>query len=88
MSDEKLLIDGEITRGNKAKQILEEPLFVESVQTVRTELMNEWLNSDEKNSEQRENIWKMRRMLEVVLIQLQSVMETGKLAKQKQSENN
>tara|TARA_X000000950_G_scaffold110534_1_gene139379 strand:- start:615 stop:881 length:267 start_codon:yes stop_codon:yes gene_type:complete len=88
MSDEKLLIDGEITRGKKAKQILEEPLFVESVQTVRTELMNEWLNSDEKNSEQRENIWKMRRMLEVVLIQLQSVMETGKLAKQKQSENN
>ena len=48
--------------------------------------MNEWLNSDDKNSEQRENIWKMRRMLEVVLIQLQSVMETGKLAK-KQSEN-
>lgn len=88
MSDEKLLIDGEITRGNKAKQILEEPLFAESVQKVRTELMNEWLNSDEKNSEQRENIWKMRRMLEVVLIQLQSVMETGKLAKQKQSENN
>ena len=76
----------EITRANKAKQILEEPLLVEAVQTVRTELMNEWLNSDDKNSEQRENIWKMRRMLEVILIQLQSVMETGKLAK-KQSEN-
>ena len=88
MTVEKLLIDGEITRGNKAKQILEEPIFVEAIQTIRTELMNEWLNSDEKNSEQRENIWKMRRMLEVVLIQLQSVMETGKLAKQKQSENN
>lgn len=76
----------EITRGNKAKQILEEPLFVESVQTIRTELMNEWLNSDEKNSEQRENIFRMRRMLEVVLMQLKSVMETGKLATQKKSE--
>ena len=77
----------EITRGNKAKQILEEPLFVESVQTIRTELMNEWLNSDEKNSEQRENIFRMRRMLEVVLMQLQSVLETGKLAtKEKQSQ--
>ena len=76
----------EITRGNKDKQILEEPLFVESVQTIRTELMNEWLNSDEKNSEQRENIFRMRRMLEVVLMQLKSVMETGKLATQKKSE--
>ena len=76
----------EITRGNKAKQILEEPLFVESVQTIRTELMNEWLNSDEKNSEQRENIFRMRRMLEVVLMQLKTVMETGKLATQKKSE--
>lgn len=76
----------EISRGNKAKQILEEPLFVESVQTIRTELMNEWLNSDEKNSEQRENIFRMRRMLEVVLMQLKSVMETGKLATQKKSE--
>ncbi len=76
----------EITRGNKAKQILEDTLFVESVQTIRTELMNEWLNSDEKNSEQRENIFRMRRMLEVVLMQLKSVMETGKLATQKKSE--
>ena len=78
--------DQEISRGSKAKQILEEPLLVEAVQTVRTELMNEWLNSDDKNSEQRENIFRMRRMLEVVLMQLQTVMETGKLAKQKQSE--
>ena len=76
----------EITRGNKAKQILEDTIFVESVQTIRTELMNEWLNSDEKNSEQRENIFRMRRMLEVVLMQLKSVMETGKLATQKKSE--
>ena len=76
----------EITRGNKAKQILEDIIFVESVQTIRTELMNEWLNSDEKNSEQRENIFRMRRMLEVVLMQLKSVMETGKLATQKKSE--
>lgn len=78
--------DQEISRGSKAKQILEEPLFIEAIQKVRTELMNEWLNSDDKNSEQRENIFRMRRMLEVVLMQLQTVMETGKLATQKQSE--
>jgi hypothetical protein len=77
----------EIQRGHRAKQILEDEIFIESVNKIRTELMNQWLNSDETSSEQRENIFRMRRMLEVVLMQLQSVLETGKLATQeKQSQ--
>ena len=77
----------EIQRGHRAKQILEDEIFIESVNEIRTELMNQWLNSDETSSEQRENIFRMRRMLEVVLMQLQSVLETGKLATQeKQSQ--
>jgi len=73
--------DNEIKRSQQAKQVLENPLFIEAVQKVRTELHNEWLNSDTKDSEQRENIFVMRRMLEVVLMQIQSVMETGKIVK-------
>ena len=77
----------EIQRGHRAKQILEDEIFIESVNKIRTELMNQWLNSDETSSEKRENIIRMRRMLEVVLMQLQSVLETGKLAtKEKQSQ--
>ncbi len=73
--------DSEIKRSQQAKDILENPIFVEAVQKVRTELHTEWLNSDTKDSEQRENIFVMRRMLEVVLMQIQSVMETGKIVK-------
>ena len=75
------MVDKEIKRSQQAKEILENPIFIEAVQKVRTELQNEWLNSDPKDSAQRENIFYMRRMLEVVLIQLQSVMETGKIVK-------
>ncbi len=75
------MADNEIKRSQQAKDILENPIFVEAVQKVRTELHNEWLNSDTKDSEQRENIFVMRRMLEVVLMQIQSVMETGKIVK-------
>ena len=67
-------------RGEQAKRILEDPLFVEAVQKIRQDLQIEWLNSELQNTEQRENIFVMRRMLEVVLVQLQSVMETGKLS--------
>ena len=71
----------EIKRGKKAKEILEDEIFVEAIQKIRQDLELQWLNSDVKNSEQRENIFLMRRMVEVVVMQLQSVMETGKLAK-------
>jgi hypothetical protein len=70
-------------RGEQAKRILEDPLFVEAVQKIRQDLQIEWLNSELQNTEQRENIFVMRRMLEVVLVQLQSVMETGKLSQKK-----
>ncbi len=76
-----IVANNEVKRSQQAKDILENPIFVEAVQKVRTELHNDWLNSDTKDSEQRENIFVMRRMLEVVLMQIQSVMETGKIVK-------
>jgi len=75
------MADNEQKRSLEAKQILENPLFVESINKIRSDLANEWLNSDIKNSEQRENIFYMRRMLELVVMQIQSVMETGKIIK-------
>ena len=73
--------DKDIQRSLKSKRILEDELFIEAVQKIRSDLNQEWLNSDLKNSEQRENIFVMRRMLELVVMQLQSVMETGKIIK-------
>ena len=53
----------EIKRGKKAKEILEDEIFVEAIQKIRQDLELQWLNSDVKNSEQRENIFLMRRMV-------------------------
>ena len=71
----------DIKRSNQSKRIIEDEILIEAVQKIRSELNQEWLNSDLKNSEQRENIFVMRRMLELVVMQLQSVMETGKIIK-------
>tara|TARA_Y100001951_G_C11224675_1_gene230957 strand:- start:487 stop:717 length:231 start_codon:yes stop_codon:yes gene_type:complete len=73
--------DNEQKRSEEAKQILEHPLFIEAVNKIRSDLNIEWLNSDLQNSEQRENIFVMRRMLELVVMQMKSVMETGKIIK-------
>ena len=76
-------LEKEQQRGQRAKAILEDEIFVEALQKIRQDLELQWLNSDIKDSEQRENIFLMRRMTEVVVMQLQSVLETGKLATKK-----
>ena len=76
-------LEKEQQRGQRAKAILEDEIFVEALQKIRQDLELQWLNSDIKDSEQRENIFLMRRMIEVVVMQLQSVLETGKLATKK-----
>ena len=75
------MADNEQKRSLEAKQIMEHPLFIEAVNQIRSDLNIEWLNSDLQNSEQRENIFVMRRMLELVVMQIRSVMETGKIIK-------
>ena len=70
----------EIQRGQQAKRILEDPIFVEALQKVSQELDQEWINSPIRDTEGRERIYMMKKMLNVLHVQLKSVMETGKLA--------
>jgi|TARA_R100000951_G_scaffold108529_1_gene104792 hypothetical protein len=72
--------DKEIQKGNRAKQILEDEIFAEAVKRVSDELDLEWINSPVRDTEGREKIYMMKKMLNVLLVQLRSVMETGKLA--------
>tara|TARA_R110002074_G_scaffold266049_1_gene438245 strand:- start:636 stop:881 length:246 start_codon:yes stop_codon:yes gene_type:complete len=70
----------EIQRGHRAKAILDDEIFAEAIQKVSAELDLEWINSPVRDTEGREKIYMMKKMLNVLLVQLQSVMETGKLA--------
>ena len=73
-------LEKEKQRGQRAKQILEDEIFAEAVQKVSAELRQEWLNSPIRDTEGREKIYMMEKMLNVLLVQLRSVLETGKLA--------
>ena len=70
----------EIQRGQQAKRILEDPIYIEALQKVSQELDQEWINSPIRDTEGREKIYMMRKMLGVPHVQLQYVMETGKLS--------
>jgi|TARA_R110000787_G_scaffold263812_1_gene369715 hypothetical protein len=73
-------LDKEQQRGHRAKAILEDEIFAEAIQKVSSELDLEWINSPVRDTEGREKIYMMKKMLNVLLVEIKSVMETGKLA--------
>ena len=76
----------EIHLGNRAKAILEDEIFTDAVKKIEDRLNQEWLNSPLRDTEAREKIFLMRKMLETIINEITSVMETGKLANKKLSD--
>jgi len=64
-----------------AKNILENPVFQDSIQKIKTELYGEFQSSPARDSEGREKIYLMNKMFDLLLVNIRSVMETGKLNK-------
>ncbi len=73
-------LEDEINRGQKAAQILSEPLFKEAFATLKQECYDKWLTSPVRDEEGREKLWLMLKATERAEQHLRSVMETGKLA--------
>ena len=73
----------EIDKGNQAKRILEDEIFTDAVKKIEDRLDQEWLNSPLRDNEAREKIFLMRKMLQSLINEITSVMETGKMANKK-----
>ena len=69
-------------RSELAKNVLENPVFVDACNQIQNDLYGEFVNSPARDSEGREKIYLMTKMLTVLLGNLKSVMETDKLNKQ------
>jgi|TARA_R110000751_G_scaffold46759_1_gene104934 hypothetical protein len=68
-------------REERAKRILEDPLFIEAFDAVKKDLMNSWSSSGSTELEARESIWLAIRLLDKIHGHLQSIIETGHMAK-------
>lgn len=82
-------LEREISRGNQAQELLEHPLMVEALQTMRSRITEQWESSPARDKEGRESLWTMLKLLGNLEGHLKEVLETGKLARlqleQKQS---
>ena len=68
-------------RGEEARQLLSHPLLSEAFEVIEKEVTQAWQNSPARDVEGREKLWLQLKMLHRLRGQLETVMETGKVAK-------
>jgi hypothetical protein len=70
----------ELQRGENARRILDDPLFIEAVETIRKEIEEQWQKSPARDTEGRERLYLAHKMLDKIEGHLQTVLASGKLA--------
>jgi len=73
-------LNKQISRGQQAKDLLENPLLQDSLKAIRNKLDNEWKNSPLRDVEGREKIFFLVKAIDELEAMLISELETGKLA--------
>ena len=70
----------EVSRGEKAKLLLDEPLIKEAFETLKKGFQDAILNTKHNEDEARRALWQAYHLTDRVENHLRTVMETGKLA--------
>ena len=70
----------QIQQGQRAKQLLDDPLLKEAFEYLSDQYKTEIFNTSYNDHDQRQVLWMAYNMLDKIKGHLVSVMETGKLA--------
>jgi len=67
-------------RERRAKALMNDPLFIESFDELKKELLGQWEHSGSTDIDARESIWLAIRLLDRIHGHIQSIIETGHMA--------
>jgi len=73
-------LNQEVSRSHKAKQILENPIFKESLEELKKLYTTSLFNTGAKEQDTREKLWLAYNVVGKVEQHIQQVLDTGKLA--------
>ena len=68
-------------RERTAKSLIDDPLLNEAFDVLKEDLMNRWNHSGSTDLEARESIWLAMRLLDRIHGHINSIVETGHMAK-------
>ena len=77
---QKNSLESERSRGEKAKLLLDEPLFKEAFEVLKQEYQNALLATKHHEDEERKILWLAYHLTDKVENHFRTVMDTGKLA--------
>jgi hypothetical protein len=73
-------LEDRLHAGSRAKEVLENEEFQAAFAAVEQEIIDKWTNSPARDAEGRESLWQYLMLLRKVKAQLQTTLESGKLA--------
>ena len=73
-------IEDEISRGNKAAEVLRNPVFDEAFHALHAHYYNAWKHTATDDVDTRERLFVAINVLDDIRTNIESVMNTGKLA--------
>lgn len=73
-------LEADRQRGVNARLLLETPLLVEAFETTKDEYVKAWRDAPARDTEGRERLWMMVKLLDKVKAHLETVMSGGQLA--------
>ena len=68
-------------RERRAKSLIDDPLLNEAFDVLKEDLMNRWNHSGSTDLEARESIWLAMRLLDRIHGHINSIIESGHMAK-------
>ena len=74
-------IEQRIYNGDRAREVLENEAFDQAFTDMKTEIIEQWTNSPVRDQEGREKLYQLLRLADKLKANLQTSLETGKLAR-------
>lgn len=79
--DEQGKLQQEVSQSNKAKQLLDNPLFKDALDELKKLYAESLFNTGAKETETREKLWLAYNVVGKVEQHIREILDTGKLAK-------
>jgi len=86
MTDEELALRREVSRAERARAVIEDPLLIGAFEALDARFMLAWRNSPADKPELRERLWHHVQALAEVRAELETVLADGLLARERLEE--
>jgi len=77
---DKNKLDTEVNKAHRAKTLLEDPLFAEAFEILKTEYQTALLATKHNEDDERKALWQAYHITDKIEKHFKTVVETGKLA--------